>query len=165
MNIFVLSKNPKTCAKLHCDKHVVKMILESCQMLSTCQDYYGIKPIYKPTHINHPCNVWVRESRSNYIWLCDLTYYLLKEYEYRYNKKHKCEKVLKYCFENIPNFKFYKMTPFRMAMPEKYKCNNVVKAYRNYYIGEKLQFCKWTKRDVPTFINKHIFNKNEQNKI
>lgn len=35
MNIFVLDKNPVIAAQLQCDKHVVKMIVESAQMLST----------------------------------------------------------------------------------------------------------------------------------
>ena len=35
MNIFVLDRNPVIAAQMQCDKHIVKMIVESGQMLST----------------------------------------------------------------------------------------------------------------------------------
>ena len=111
MNIFILDKNPKKAAEYHCDKHVVKMIVESVQLLSTSHwlmllkkynkklsDFKRIKdakaflektcssnekPPYKMTHVNHPCTKWVCESIENYKWLFKLTYYLCFEYNKR----------------------------------------------------------------------------------
>ena len=123
MNIFYLSHNVAECAMWHVDKHVVKMILESCQLLSTARrlidgvptiekrsvggsssfrnvkrwslkDYpEQEKVIYQATHVTHPSAVWARQSLENYIWLSDLTFALINEYKYRYGKDHKCETV------------------------------------------------------------------------
>jgi hypothetical protein len=87
MNIFVLSLNPRIAAELHCDKHVVKMILETAQLLYSV--HWLINPdvlpdnAYKKTHVNHPCAVWARDNAENYRWLCALGYYLCKEYTFR----------------------------------------------------------------------------------
>lgn len=60
MNIFYLDKDPKLCAQYHCDKHVVKMILESAQLLCTAVNEAAGKEVapYKSTHVNHPCSIW-----------------------------------------------------------------------------------------------------------
>lgn len=73
MNIFVLDDDIEKCAEYHTDKHVVKMILESAQMLCTAVWSMGVEAPYKDTHKNHGCNVWVRKSLSNWLWLRDLT--------------------------------------------------------------------------------------------
>jgi aspartate oxidase len=85
MNIFVLHKDTRKAAQMHCDKHVVKMILESAQMLSTAVRMNGIDAGYKLTHRNHPCNIWVRESLSNWQWLKSLACELNTEWQFRYN--------------------------------------------------------------------------------
>jgi hypothetical protein len=163
MNIFYLSKSIKRCARYHCDKHVVKMILETTQLLYTClwlcytdDEWVKNAPLtksgkhgYKKTHQNHPCAIWVRESLDNYKWLCKFGKYLCKEYTYRYDKIHSCEKHILWLSKTLPDIKSEGLTPIKLAMPEKYKCNNPVKAYRKYYMGEKKDFCKWTKRDKP----------------
>jgi len=95
MNVFYLDSDPKQCAMLHTDKHVVKMILEYSQLLSTAHyvcDGATPEGMYKPTHINHPSAVWVRKSEHNYIWLCNLLLELCNEYTYRYAKTHKVER-------------------------------------------------------------------------
>jgi hypothetical protein len=76
MNIFYLDKSPYTCARYHCDKHVVKMILETAQLLCGAHWATGGTAQYKPTHLNHPCAIWVRKSLSNYKWLCELGFNL-----------------------------------------------------------------------------------------
>ena len=91
MNIFVLDNNPYACARYHCDKHVVKMILESAQMICTTHHLLPNPKLkyeipYKATHTNHPCNRWLRDSLANYMWLYKLTHALNNEYRYRYNK-------------------------------------------------------------------------------
>lgn len=68
MNIFVLDSDPEIAAKYHTDKHVIKMILESAQMMSTVVRYVGLDAGYKSTHLNHPCTIWARTSLSNWLW-------------------------------------------------------------------------------------------------
>jgi len=121
MNIFYLDNDPVKCAEYHVDKHVVKMILEYCQLLSTAHRvidgietitpvyvkgslparYRNVKKwklldsresvLYSATHVNHPSAVWCRQSAMNYHWLYTLLVECCKEYTYRYGKVHKCE--------------------------------------------------------------------------
>ena len=148
MNIFILDKNPKICAKYHCDRHVVKMILESAQMLCTVLSQNNINVPYKPTHIKHPCTIWAVKSVANFNWLRKLSKYLNKEYKLRYKKKvnHKSYDVIK----SLPNYviNVKNLTNFVQAMPNQYKCNDPVQAYRNYYKQEKKDFATW-KLDKP----------------
>lgn len=159
MNIFYLSNDPTECAQLHVDKHVVKMILETAQLLSNAHHMLDgdqvIKPIYKLTHKNHPSAIWVRASISHYIWLHGLLKALCKEYTYRYEKVHKVEReglldILEIPPKNIPNEKWLSdPTP---AMPDQYKQpGNVIQSYKNYYIGAKSGFANWKKRNVPAW--------------
>lgn len=146
MNIFYLDENPHTAASYHCDKHVVKMILETAQLLSTAHHHYGSATcdMYKPTHKNHPSAVWVRESESNYLWAWRLFCCLCKEYTIRYNKKHKTSRLLEELFDfpaGIP--KSIGMTSPPQCMPDVYKCDDTVSAYRRYYMGDKKRFATW----------------------
>ena len=157
MNIFMLHSSPLIAAEMHCDKHVVKMILESAQMLSTAHrvldgdDYADANKLYKTTHKNHPSSVWVRENHHNYQWLYLLFENLLLEYEKRYNKTHACDRLVDYllpCPNNIDIID-YKITPLPQSMPDQYKVeDDTVQAYRNYYLGEKAHFAKWNKGTV-----------------
>lgn len=90
MNIFFTDENPVKCAQYLDNSRVIKMATESCQMLSTALHEYGIKGPYKPTHKNHPINIWVRESRENFLWLWEHMDALILEYFFRYGKHHKC---------------------------------------------------------------------------
>jgi len=150
MNIFVLDNDPFLAAQYHCDKHVVKMIVESFQILSFAHHHYNTKykdVVYKKTHANHPCCQWVIQSYDNYKWLYQLAFFLLKEYTYRYNKIHKSQEKLQYIYYNpCPEGA---LTPFAQAMPEQYRDENTVQAYRNYYIGEKIRFAKWRLGNIP----------------
>ena len=105
MNIFLLDTDTKKCAQYHCDKHVVKMILETAQLL--CGVHHMTNQIteapYKLSHRNHPCSIWARESLSNYLYLCELGLELCKEYTYRYGKRHKSQDVIEWCLINKPN--------------------------------------------------------------
>ena len=153
MNIFVLDKEVEKCAEYHCDKHVIKMILESAQMLSAVVRLNGHDIGYKLTHKNHPCTIWARESLSNYNWLVRLTRLLNYEYRYRYDKdvNHKSYDLVKTL--PTPKIPDIGLTPFAQAMPDQYKNKNAVKAYRDYYINEKSSFLTWTKRKKPMWIN------------
>ena len=129
------------------------MILESAQMLSAVVRLNGHDIGYKLTHKNHPCTIWARESLSNYNWLVRLTRLLNYEYRYRYDKdvNHKSYDLVKTL--PTPKIPDIGLTAFAQAMPDQYKNENVVKAYRDYYINEKSNFLTWTKRKKPTWIN------------
>jgi hypothetical protein len=94
MNIFATHPDPKTCAVELDNKRVVKMVLETCQLLSTAMNLTGGLGPYKSTHQNHPCSIWVRASKANYQWTLDHFISLLMEYTLRYGKIHKCEQYL-----------------------------------------------------------------------
>jgi hypothetical protein len=160
MNIFYLDPNPVMCATYHNDRHVVKMILEHCQLLSTAHrilDKDCLTPrldgiLYKATHANHPSAIWVRQSNKNYLWLANMTVELCYEYTYRYGKIHKCQDkilpwLLLYIPKNIPEGPF---TEPPQAMPEEVKVpGNSVEAYRKYYINNKAHLASWKNREVP----------------
>ncbi|MBI0416787.1 MAG: hypothetical protein SCH12_02565 [Nitrosomonadaceae bacterium] len=155
MNIFYLSKNTKSCAKMHVDKHCVKMILEYAQLLCTAHrviDNNQSNDLYKATHINHPSAVWARHSIANYKWLYKMMLSLLDEYSYRYGKIHATARlvpILKHV-PNIINKEFTEPTP---AMPEQYKISNdSITSYKNYYLGEKSHMFAWKKRRKPNWV-------------
>jgi len=161
MNIFFLHMDPNICAKMHCDKHVIKMILETCQLLCsawhiTDPEHKIYNPPYKLSHKNHPSSVWVRESKSNYGWLCNLGIELCKEYTYRYGKVHKSQQYIENLAKNIPMISDIKLTKCPQAMPDMYKEEDVVSAYRHYYFFEKERMHSWKGkikgRDVPEWI-------------
>jgi hypothetical protein len=143
MNIFVLDYNPKLCAAYHCDKHCIKMIVESAQLLCSAHWVTGGEAPYKLAHKNHPCSIWVRESISNYLFLVQLGLELCKEYTSRYGKLHKSKSVIEWCGNNFPAIPNKEQTRFALAMPDEYKMDCPVQSYRNYYIGEKNKFATW----------------------
>lgn len=161
MNIFFLDYNTKKCAEYHCDKHVVKMILETAQLL--CGVHHTTNQVsdevpYKLSHKNHPCAIWARESLSNYLYLCDLGLELCKEYTYRYGKRHKSQQVIEWCMINKPQIPDIDFTTPPKAMPDEYKVIDVVESYRNYYMGAKKKFAVWKNRDIPEwFSNNEVF--------
>ena len=150
MNVFCLDADPKKCAEYHCDKHVIKMILETAQLLCSVHHVTSNNGApYKLTHKNHPCAIWARESLSNYVYLCQLGLELCKEYTYRYGKTHKTEAVIRWCMDHIPPIKDKGFTHPAKAMPEEYQMGDVVSSYRAYYKGEKVSIARWTKRNSP----------------
>ena len=161
MNIFFLHYNPTICAKYHVDRHVVKMILETCQLLCTAiqltKEINDPEPPYKKTHENHPSSIWSRKSKKNWSWLKELGIALCKEYTYRYNKIHKCENIIKNL--NCPNLSDDEFTEPSQAMPDEYKDKSSIIAYRLYYAcGKKhLHHHKnrhaWKNRKIPKFIS------------
>lgn len=161
MNIFVLNLIPRMAAEAHCDKHVVKMILETAQLLYSAHHVAG-GPLpdgaYKKTHVNHPCAIWVRQSEANYRWLCELGFWLCYEYQYRYgeHKIHKTERHILWLLMNLPpGIPNIPRTPFPQAMPIEYKREDPVDAYRVYYSENKMKvrnIVKYTRREVPEFL-------------
>lgn len=183
MNIFYLDNDPMVCAQYHNDKHVVKMILEYAQLLSTAHrvldgtectvlsksgrkkkvftlpDVERDNLLYNATHINHPSAKWVRHSGDNYRWLYRLFRELCSEYTFRYGKVHltdtKLKSILKNVPKNISDGEF--CAPWR-AMPDDYKIDKSVKdytmeSYRAYYKGAKSHMFNWKNREVPSWVN------------
>lgn len=161
---------------MHVDKHVVKMILEYSQLLSTAhrvldgEEYIdssnGRKMkrwkldgsaaeylLYKATHINHPSAVWVRQSEENYLWLAELLYETCKEYTYRYGRVHKCEEdgLVRWLLNQTPiNINGHPFTEPTPAMPDLYKVDgDSIASYRNYYMGAKRSMASWKNRETP----------------
>lgn len=178
MNIFFLDHDVKKCSEFHNDKHVVKMITELNQILSTAhrvldgisvigqsksgrkQQQWEIQSdairetaLYKATHINHPSAVWARTNRENYIWTSNLSIALAKEYTHRYGKTHKAEwSGLSVLLERVPdNISRGKFFDPPMCMPEEFHSDSVVDSYRTYYKIGKAHLGQWKNRDVPSW--------------
>jgi hypothetical protein len=148
MNIFIVNSDPVIAAWSLCDKHYVKMVLETAQLLcSCCSD-----APYKPAFLNHPCSKWVRQSINNFDWLCKHGIALCEEYTFRYGKKHKSQEVIEWCMEHKPDLPKVGQTPFVQAMPDEYKNKDPVVAYRKYYIGAKKHILVYTKRMPPSWL-------------
>lgn len=159
MNIFVLDLDPVVAASFLCDKHISKMAVETTQMLYSAHWSLNENPTgptgllpYKPTHLNHPCSRWTRESLSNYQWLAEHGLAILNEYSKRYNKQHACLPHIIWLSANSPkNLTSKVLTPFAMAFYAKDSAkhnlclvaNNPVQSYRNYYKIDKARFAKW----------------------
>lgn len=184
MNIFYVAECPVAAAQALVDRHVVKMVLESAQMLSTAHrvldgkelvilpdlNVYSDKPrrkfrhwelydqresiLYKATHVNHPCNKWIRENVENYNWLVEHFFALMDEYTFRYDKKHKCFGELSYQLSSPPkNLEYADFTLPPSCMDEQYIISDkVLDNYRNYYIIGKSSLHSWKRRDPPTWI-------------
>ena len=186
MNIFYLDRHPKTCAEMHLDKHVVKMIIEYAQLMSTAHrvldgnEYTDFtangrrikrwrlfddreQQLMKASHINHPSGIWCRDNESNYQWLYEMWRCLCEEYTYRYGKIHSCarlDSLLCLTPDRIKKGDFYPPTP---AMPDDCKIpKNSLASYQKYYIERKNHFAKWTKRNPPVWFIEGL-NKNNAN--
>ena len=152
MNIFILHEHPRIAAQHQCDKHVVKMVLESAQMLCTVASLSNVQGApYRETHKNHPCTIWARSSIQNWTWLLEHSFGLSAEYTYRYGKVHKSSAAILWASKNCPSLPDTGLTPFAQAMPQQYKHADAVTAYRAYYIGEK-SFARWNRgRPAPAW--------------
>jgi hypothetical protein len=177
MNIFYLDENPSVCAQQHVDKHVVKMIVEYAQLMSTAHrivdghewegrttngrrikrfmhpDSVMNTELYLACHINHPSAKWVRESADNYNWLYSLWSHLCDEYTYRYGRDHLTRIKLDYHLllppTNISNNPFTQPTPAMAQYPHCIVEGDSLTSYRQFYWEDKRGFAKWTKRDKP----------------
>lgn len=155
MNIFILSRSPRRAAQMCCDKHVCKMVVETAQMLCYALHRHEAPDVpYKlnPLHSKHPCTLWCGETKANFMWLVRHGVHLAKEYTYRYKRTHRSEEVILFAKRNLKHIPSGSLTSFPQAMPEEYKQENAVHAYRSYYKGEKLGFAKWTRRSPPSWL-------------
>ena len=169
MNIFYLCHKISRCARWHCDKHVVKMILETTQLLYTAhwvldgQPDFSTAPKRKGSeergylsikNKKHPSAIWARASLDHYAWLCQFGLALCDEYRFRFGdkKKHACEDHLMWLYENPPNLEPLGWSQPPQAMPDEYKNSNSIIAYRNYYRKGKKELLTYTKRHAPHWI-------------
>ena len=176
MNIFYLDNDPVKCAEMHCDKHVVKMIIEYAQLMSTAHRMLDGKHyiddssgrriqrwrlpttemesvVYKAGHVNHPSAIWVRENAVHYQYTYDLFASLCDEYTLRYGKVHLTDSKLRDCLNILPNnidLCAWRYPP--QAMPDDVKSNSAVDAYHIYYAKYKKDIAKWTVRPIPYFM-------------
>ena len=173
MNIFILDRDPYKAARQMCDKHVVKMVTETAQLLSTCHrlldgDMYVARTkigrrikrwrlyddreqlLYKASHINHPCNIWLRETKGNYEWTFNHFVGLCDEYKHRYGRDHKADTDFRFFLHRFPdNLKDGLRTEFAQAMPDECKQKDVELAYKRYYNMYKSDIAKWKSGLVP----------------
>lgn len=179
MNVFFLDRTPTTCAEYHNDKHVVKMVIEYAQLLSTAHrvldgkqywdktkngrrikryqmfNKYLDTNLYLAAHVNHPSAIWTRKSVHNYNWLFDLWFALSKEYEYRYGREHltftKLNKILMKAPKCMPRGEFTDPPP---AMPDECKVpGDSLASYHKYYREHKSSFNNFKGRNEPYFLN------------
>jgi hypothetical protein len=183
MNIFILSTNPVLAAIQQCNAHILKMPVESAQMLSTAHRILdGTKTIgksktgrkttyfehpdnilYKCIHMHHPCTVWTMESSENYRWHYQHWIALCREFEHRYGKVHKSFSLLSERLSVLPkNIPAGPMTPFALAMGthEHLKDHSdPVKSYREFYKTKRERFVmKWTNRSTPEWFSNEVFS-------
>lgn len=157
MNIFVLHTNPITAARMMCDKHIPKMVVESAQMMASALRRHGaadaIMPIAKTTgrpylggYHRHPCTVWTGDTRHNFLWLAEHGSTLAAEYTSRYGKVHACAGAIEQMTRHASLIPTGPVTEFAQAMPDEFKVEgNAVLAYRRYYSSDKRRFASWTK--------------------
>lgn len=163
MNIFHLDLDPRMSAQFHCDKHVVKMCTEYCQILSSVCHFFNLDTdgLYKKTHINHPCVVWARQSRNNYEYLLNLIIELFDEYTYRYGKVHAASRTIPKLIDNLQTIPIgeNKLTPFVSVLPGmimQSTSENAIKKYRDLYMNEKRHITSWKHRSIPLWFTEGI---------
>lgn len=161
MNIFVTDSNPYIAALNLDDKRVIKMILESTQLLCTAINLNGGKTIYKSTHIKHPCTIWVRQNRENWYWLWHHASALCILYSDIYNKEHKCRKILDDLIKTTEHLQYLpegKLQTFVNCTTNRTKgltfkhLNNPVEAYKAYLTARwntDTRPPKWSFREKP----------------
>ena len=154
MNIFVTDDCPIQSARNLPDKHIVKMPLETCQMLSIIYSdwYYGVGKLYKSDGTpyrtahgafrKHPCTIWAADNQYNLAWLIEHGLALCDEYTQRYGKVHTCldviyqaERIYRRCFGLDTTDAATRVTSFTRAMPESIKFDtsiSTITAYQRY---------------------------------
>ncbi|HNC57031.1 MAG TPA: hypothetical protein PLP33_16435 [Leptospiraceae bacterium] len=148
MNIFVFNLDPFLAAKDHPKSYLVKMPLETAQLLCTAHhvlnpNKYNIP--YKKTHENHPCAVWVRQTKENYLWTINYGLGLCRWFTETRKKTHGCESIIDWAKHNVDKLQFKDtgLKSFALAMPDEYKCIDPVVSYQSYFKGEKKKLAIW----------------------
>lgn len=156
MNIFFLDRDPALAARFHSDQHVVKMVLETAQILCTALQRHGIAAPYRPTHAHHPCVLWAGDSLRHWQWARRFGLELGAEYAHRRGRIHASAVVIAGLSEH-PNIPDLDWTDPPQARPDEFRRDDVVAAYQAYYAGAKSSFvgkglAVWTGRPRPYFM-------------
>ena len=145
MNVFRCDPSPSLSARALADRHVVKMALESAQILSTVTG-----GPYKPTHARHPATLWAGASRVNAVWLLAHGIALCDEYTRRFGKVHACAPVLTGIdLSNLPDVDG---TPPVYCGPDDVAGDTVEARYRNLLARKYVEWgvmARWTKAERP----------------
>ena len=169
MNVFFLDSDPTLASVYHGDKHVVKMILETAQMLSTAHrvldgdERADIYSMYQATHVNHPSCKWVRADVNNYEWTHGLFVCLCDEFRFRRGKSHRTDRLVGWLAEppwNVPDAGglSHPASDPPQCMPEEFKRDDTVEAYRDYYLQkwrDGIVSYAWG-RDAPDWLTERI---------
>jgi hypothetical protein len=156
VNIFFVSDCPRESAQMLCDKHVVKMTLETAQILSTV-----LGAPYKPTHQDHPSTLWAAQQTQwtylHFVALCE-------EYTFRYGKRHKCQEHQQLFKQMIRGRTQVEWTDPPQCMTDECKSADTISSYRRYYATEKSSFAKWSRgRSEPAWYTMMTSGINEIN--
>lgn len=150
MQLFALNSDPVLAAKAHCDRHVPKMLVEAVQLLSGAYPE-NVAP-YKHTHLQTPCSKWIRFTEGNWKWGLEFAIALANEHTFRFSgNTHKTKGILYWISENPPSRKRFLgqvQTPFAQNIPEEFRGDDPIAAYRKYY-HTKAYFAKWQKGRNP----------------
>ena len=158
MNIFAVHPDPRVSAQMLCDKHVVKMPLESAQMLCTALDRHGVQLpyiadggwAYRPCYQKHPCTLWAGDTRANYKWLTHHALEMCEEYTRRYSKRGKWQSVIERAAEMADLIPDGRLTTHATAMPEEAKDSRCPhRSYRSYYRQHKGDIATWKHTQTP----------------
>ena len=160
MNIFAIEEDKSgnidwiESARSQDNYRVVKMILESCQILSTVLNEQGIDAPYRSFNPKHPSCLWAAESSDNFENLIIHCTAMIEEYHSRFQKIHKCSAVLQKIVDLYDASKFptSEPTPLRMAMPDEYRSENIVESYRRFYASKPR--VRYPKNKIPQWFRK-----------
>ena len=147
MNIFYINPDPIIAAKELADDHIRKMQIESAQMCSTAHWMTGSSAPYKKAHMNHPSTKWTRESIQHYRWLVKHGLEICDEFEKRYGKVHATKAVLQWLEQNEPNLPDNGFVSPPQCMPDEFKDQDTLAAYKKFYINDKVKIkgLNWNK--------------------
>ena len=167
MNIFFLDRDPQKCAQDHCDQHCSKMIIEYAQLLSTAHRVAGsmwADDVYKIAHLNHPSTIWARSSHDHYSWLHLLWRELNNEFKKRRGKEHASWTKLGHILCYHPDLGADGWVDPPQCMPDEYKGDDTIDAYRRFYRQDKVRFAtwKWKNSVMPDWWDYEEYNEDDQ---
>jgi hypothetical protein len=154
MNIYYLHRDPRMAARYHNDRHVSKQILESAQIMVAAhialdgmwavEAAFGTDLPLRPTHGEHPCVKWVSVSDKNYDWLQTLAVHLGQEYRARFGSVHVMAGLIDNLSVRPMKIRHVSATAIPQCMPEEYRGQDAVTAYRQFYYHEKMHLARWS---------------------
>lgn len=157
MNIFASDHNPTLAAQALDDRRLIKMVLETAQILSTATEAigrYGFDALYKPTHQNHPCTLWAKHSVGNFMWLVQHGFALAEEYQYRFEKQHKSFAIIQTCMNCVKIGNFPQIERTQFVNCTKFNLDDPILAYRACLQSkwhDDGKAARWTKRGAPSW--------------